>query len=73
MIIDDFGMEPLDEMSRMMLLEIIEDRHQNSSTIVASQLPLEKWYDVIGKALWQIQYLTGWFIHLTGSNYLANR
>ena len=43
-------MQPLDEMSRMMLLEIIEDRHQKSSTIIASQLPVEKWYDVIGES-----------------------
>lgn len=50
LIIDDFGMQPLDEMSRMMLLEIIEDRHQNSSTIIASQLPVDKWYDVIGES-----------------------
>jgi DNA replication protein DnaC len=41
-IIDDFGMQPLDDMSRMMLLEIIEDRHQKSSTIIASQLPVDK-------------------------------
>lgn len=50
LIIDDFGMQPLNEMSRMMLLEIIEDRHQNSLTIIASQLPVEKWYDVIGES-----------------------
>jgi DNA replication protein DnaC len=37
-------------MSRMMLLEIIEDRHQKSSTIIASQLPVEKWHDVIGES-----------------------
>jgi DNA replication protein DnaC len=50
LIIDDFGMQPLDDLSRMMLLEIIEDRHQKSSTIIASQLPIEKWYDVIGES-----------------------
>ena len=49
-IIDDFGMQPLDDMTRMMLLEIIEDRHQKSSTIIASQLPVDKWYDVIGES-----------------------
>ncbi len=49
-IIDDFGMQPLDEVSRMMLLEIIEDRHQTRSTIIASQLPIEKWHDVIGES-----------------------
>ena len=35
---------------RMILLEIIEDRHQKSSTIIASQLPVDKWYDVIGES-----------------------
>ncbi|MDZ4204875.1 MAG: IS21-like element helper ATPase IstB [Bacteroidales bacterium] len=49
-IIDDFGLQPLDDMTRMMLLEIIEDRHQNRSTIIASQLPVEKWYDIIGES-----------------------
>jgi DNA replication protein DnaC len=49
-IIDDFGMQPLDQMTRMMLLEIIEDRHQAKSTVIASQLPIEKWYDVIGES-----------------------
>jgi DNA replication protein DnaC len=49
-IIDDFGMQPLDQTSRMMLMEIIEDRHQDRATIIASQLPVEKWYDVIGES-----------------------
>jgi DNA replication protein DnaC len=49
-IIDDFGMQPLDEMTRMMLLEVIEDRHQKRSTIIASQLPVTKWYDIIGES-----------------------
>ncbi|PKP17416.1 MAG: ATP-binding protein [Bacteroidetes bacterium HGW-Bacteroidetes-21] len=49
-IIDDFGMQPLDQTTRMMLLEIIEDRHQTKSTIIASQLPVEKWYEVIGES-----------------------
>lgn len=48
LILDDFGLQPLDNNSRMMLLEIIEDRHGRSSTIIASQLPVAKWYDIIG-------------------------
>jgi len=32
----------------MMLLEIIEDRHGRKSTIIASQLPVAKWYQIIG-------------------------
>jgi DNA replication protein DnaC len=31
-----------------MLLEILEDRHGKRSTIITSQLPVNKWYDVIG-------------------------
>ena len=50
LIIDDFGMQPLDELTRMMLLEIIEDRHQKRSTIIASQLPVAKWHEIIGES-----------------------
>ena len=30
------------------LLEILEDRHGTRSTIATSQLPIEKWHDIIG-------------------------
>lgn len=49
LIIDDFGLQPLDNQSRLSLLEIIEDRYEKKSTIITSQLPVEKWYDVIGE------------------------
>lgn len=49
LIIDDFGMQPLDAQSRSMLMEIIEDRHGKSSTIITSQLPVNKWHEVIGE------------------------
>lgn len=48
-IIDDFGLQPLDNQNRMTLLEIIEDRHKKGSVIITSQLPVCKWYDVIGE------------------------
>ncbi|WP_209333034.1 ATP-binding protein, partial [Lunatimonas salinarum] len=48
LILDDFGIQHLDEMGRMALLEIIEDRHGKASTIVASQLPVTKWFETIG-------------------------
>jgi DNA replication protein DnaC len=41
-------MQPLDNGSRMILLEIIEDRHGRKSTLIGSQLPVAKWYEVIG-------------------------
>jgi DNA replication protein DnaC len=48
LILDDFGLEMLDTQDRITLLEIIEDRHGKRSTIITSQLPVAKWYDVIG-------------------------
>lgn len=48
LILDDFGIQQLDEMARMALLEIIEDRHGRASTIVVSQLPVTKWFETIG-------------------------
>ncbi len=50
LILDDFGLQMLDGTARMILLEIIEDRHGRKSTIIASQLPVAKWYDVIGES-----------------------
>jgi DNA replication protein DnaC len=49
LIMDDFGLQPFDVQSRQSLMEIIEDRHENQSTIITSQLPVKQWYDVIGE------------------------
>ena len=49
LIIDDFGLQPLDAPSRSALMEVIEDRHGKSSTIFTSQVPVSKWYDIIGE------------------------
>ncbi|HKK43098.1 MAG TPA: IS21-like element helper ATPase IstB [Bacteroidales bacterium] len=49
LIIDDFGLKPLDNNQRLILLELLEDRHGKRSTIITSQLPVNKWYDVIGE------------------------
>ena len=49
LILDDFGIQPLDSQSRSSLMEIIEDRHGKRSTIITSQLPVKEWYDVIGE------------------------
>ena len=48
LILDDWGLEPLDAAARHDLLEILEERHARKSTIVTSQLPVDKWHDVIG-------------------------
>jgi DNA replication protein DnaC len=46
LIMDDFGLQPLDEENRLMLLEVIEDRHGRRSTIITSQLPVIKWHEL---------------------------
>jgi DNA replication protein DnaC len=48
-ILDDFGLQPLDNQCRSSLMEIIEDRHGKHSTIITSQLPVKQWYEVIGE------------------------
>ena len=48
LILDDFGLEPLDAGARHDLLEILEERYGRRSTIVTSRLPLSAWHDVIG-------------------------
>lgn len=46
--IDDWALVAAGDAERRDLLEIIEDRHGNRSTILASQLPVERWHDQIG-------------------------
>nr|WP_321358826.1 IS21-like element helper ATPase IstB [uncultured Draconibacterium sp.] len=48
-ILDDFGLQPLDSQNRIALLELIEDRHNRGSMIVTSQLPVSKWYEIMGE------------------------
>lgn len=50
LILDDFALQSLDNYNRNTLMEIIEDRHGRKSTIIASQLPVSMWYDVIGES-----------------------
>jgi DNA replication protein DnaC len=49
LILDDFGLRPTDNNQRLMLLELLEDRHGKRSTIITSQLPVSKWHEVIGE------------------------
>ena len=48
LILDDFGLYPFDTQSRLALLEIMEDRHGQSSTLIASQFPVKSWFELIG-------------------------
>lgn len=49
LIVDDFGLQKLEDLQRLDLMEIIEDRHGLKSTLIASQLPVAAWYEVIGE------------------------
>ena len=49
LIIDDFGLQKLDDHARLDLMEIMEDRHGRKSTMIASQLPVSAWYEIIGE------------------------
>jgi DNA replication protein DnaC len=48
-ILDDFGLQAFDIHAREALMDIIEDRYSNHSTIVSSQIPVSTWYDIIGE------------------------
>lgn len=48
LIIDDWGLSVLNDIERRDFLEIIEDRHNVRSTIIATQFPVEKWHEIIG-------------------------
>lgn len=47
LIIDDWGLTKLGDRESQDLLEILEDRYQLNSTIIASQLPVELWHETI--------------------------
>lgn len=48
LVLDDWGLEPLKAAQRNDLMEIMDDRHGSTSTIIISQLPTDQWYLSIG-------------------------
>jgi DNA replication protein len=48
LVLDDWGLSVLTDQEQRDFLEILEDRHGIHSTIIASQLPVEHWHEVIG-------------------------
>ena len=48
LILDDFGLAPLTAQARHDLFEILEDRYGRTATIVVSQLPVERWHEMLG-------------------------
>ena len=48
LIIDDWATALLTDEERRDLFEIMEDRYDRRSTLIAAQLPIEHWHDIIG-------------------------
>lgn len=49
LILDDFALSPFDNVTRGILMDVIDDRYDTHSTIVASQIPVEEWHASIGE------------------------
>jgi DNA replication protein DnaC len=47
LIIDDFLMDPIDELNMGDLMEILEDRTMRLSTIITTQFPIKKWHSLL--------------------------
>jgi DNA replication protein DnaC len=50
LVIDDFLLAPMTDVERRDLLEVLEDRYDQSSTVITSQLPTKSWHQAIGDA-----------------------
>jgi DNA replication protein DnaC len=48
LILDDWGLAPLTAEQRRDMLELLDDRYGQRSTLVTSQMPVENWHDLIG-------------------------
>jgi|SRR5690625_48559 len=49
LILDDFGLQAFDKQTREILMDIIDERYNAKSTVIASQIPVSAWYDLIGE------------------------
>jgi len=49
LILDDWGPEKLNAWQRRDLMEIVDERHENGSIIITSQLPVDRWHKIIGE------------------------
>ena len=48
LILDDWGLVPLGPEQRRDLLEIVEERYGRGATLITSQIPVNRWHDLIG-------------------------
>jgi DNA replication protein DnaC len=73
LVLDDWGLAPLEPAARRDLLEILDDRYQKKSTVISAQLPMENWHDWIAEPALADAILdrivhNAYRIHLTGES-----
>ena len=78
LILDDLGLAPMSAQERRDLLEVVEDRHGLTSTIVAAQLPIDLWHDnirdpTIADAVLDRLVHNAYKIHLKGESMRKSR
>jgi DNA replication protein DnaC len=78
LVLDDWGLAPLEPATRRDLLEILDDRYQKRSTILAGQLPIENWHDwiadpAIADAILDRVVHNAYRLHLTGESQRKTR
>jgi DNA replication protein DnaC len=48
LILDDWGLQAFAAEQRHDILEIVEDRYGRGATLITSQIPVDRWHDLIG-------------------------
>jgi DNA replication protein DnaC len=49
LILDDFGLQPMQQDVKLALLQILEERHGKHATLITSQLPVSAWHEYINE------------------------
>jgi DNA replication protein DnaC len=78
LVLDDWGLGPLEPAAKRDLLEILDDRYQKKSTVIAAQLPVENWHDwiadpALADAILDRIVHNAYSIHLTGESQRKTR
>jgi DNA replication protein DnaC len=48
LLLDDWGLAPLDDLARHDLLEVLDDRYGRRGTLLTSQVPIDHWHEIVG-------------------------
>jgi DNA replication protein DnaC len=48
-VLDDFALQPINKITKLALLQIMEDRYEKKSLIITSQLPVSAWHEYLAE------------------------